>query len=574
MAIKTFIKGKDSSLEDSIANMKTILKTAGFVIEEVSWLNPVEKIYSVHIRDKNCPTLFTNGKGSCKKSCIASAYGEFLERLATNYFFADFFIAANNDFDFLYFPNEKKINLTEYKTVLNTELWQLYDVNNQLQAEHLLSLNDSAKQITCLPMQNVFTNQSVYFPVNIFSNLYASNGLCAGNTFLEAKVQGLAEIFERWVKAKILTENICLPEIPNTHLAAFANLTTIIQDLKKHGLEVSVRDASLGGKYPVISVILFEQETGQCFASFGAHPIFEVAVERTLTEALQGRHLGSLDGFQTPVFDQQLVADDENIENHFIDSSGLIHAKFISQDYDYKFIPWDFSQDIQQQYNYLIKKIKQLGYTPYSADYKHFKLPTSRIIVPGMSEVFPIAEIIENNQNQGRKLREILQSLVTNLVTDNNLQLTLESIEQLGLTDHQGVANLIGLLPDKTSYWQKLKVIELKMFLQLAAKNYQEAFDTLQDCFYFVDHKPMQTYYKALSFALEIKLYENQATYNNAMLIKLFGKEITNKVNKSITGELFIYGLPLGNQTFQQSKAHQTLLQIYKKVQQQKVLKS
>jgi ribosomal protein S12 methylthiotransferase accessory factor len=565
MTIKTFIKGKDSSLEDSILKMKNLLQVAGFEIEEASWLNPVANVYSVHIRDKNCPALFTNGKGACEKSCLASAYGEFFERLASNYFFSDFFMEESAT-DFLYYPNEKNLDLAEYKSCLTPELWQLYDVDNELQAEDFLSLNDAKQQITCLPMDDAFTQQQVYFPVNIFSNLYASNGLCAGNTFLEAKVQGLSEVFERWVKGKILKENICLPEVPNNILESYPNLETIIEDLKKHGLDVSVRDASLGGKYPVISVILFEQKTGQCFASFGAHPIFEVAVERTLTESLQGRKLGELDGFQTPVFDADLVADDENIENHFIDSSGLIHAKFISQSYDYEFSEWDFSGDTQAQYDYLLSIFKQLGASVYIADYQHFELPVSRVVVPGLSEVFPISELIDNNQNQGRVLREILQAFSEQLDAEQ----TLEEIEQLGLTDHQGVANLIGLLPDADSYWKKFKVIELKMFLQLANQNYEEAYETLQDSFYFVDDQTIRTFYKALSMSLEIILYEDQTVYNKKMLNKLFGKLVIDKVNESIAGECLFYGLPIGNQAFETSKMHQKLKRAYNIAQEYK----
>ena len=74
---KTRIKGKDKDLESSIAYMHGQLVTLCFDIEEVSLLNPVEGVYSVHIRDKNCHALFTNGKGSSKKACLSSALGEF-----------------------------------------------------------------------------------------------------------------------------------------------------------------------------------------------------------------------------------------------------------------------------------------------------------------------------------------------------------------------------------------------------------------------------------------------------------------------------------------------------------------
>ena len=49
-------------------------------------LNPVPNVWSVHIRDRDCPLCFTNGKGASKKAALASALGEYFERLSTNYF--------------------------------------------------------------------------------------------------------------------------------------------------------------------------------------------------------------------------------------------------------------------------------------------------------------------------------------------------------------------------------------------------------------------------------------------------------------------------------------------------------
>ena len=85
MTDKTFILGKDAALEDSIEKMQNQLKDLGFTIEEASWLNPVPNVWSVHIRDKSCNMCFTNGKDR-QKRLLASALGEFFERLSCNLF--------------------------------------------------------------------------------------------------------------------------------------------------------------------------------------------------------------------------------------------------------------------------------------------------------------------------------------------------------------------------------------------------------------------------------------------------------------------------------------------------------
>lgn len=582
MVEQTFIKGKDACLEDSINKMQGLLSAAGFEIEEASWLNPVPNVYSVHIRDKNCPALFTNGKGASRKATLASALGEFFERLETNYFFSDFYLeeslvnhqgADSWDENGLYFPEEKSFPLADFRQCLTPDLWKIYDPEEEMMAEDLLSLNDASQKIRCLPLISASTGEAVYFPMNLFSNLYASNGLSAGNTPKEALVQGLSEVFERWVKRKILTENLCLPEVPEAVVQRYPIVVKARKALQEQGIEVSIRDSSLGGHFPVMNVTLFEQKTGRCFASFGAHPIFEVALERTLTESLQGRSLAMLDGFQLPVFDEALVADDENIENHFIDSSGLIHAHFISHQYDFEFNDWDFEGDTQAQYDYLVKKVHEQGTEVYFAHYEHFGINACRIIVPTMSEVFPLHELVDNNQNRGRVLREILLELSESNDMDR-FEKALEQVEMMGFSEHQGVANLIGLLPDPNSYWKKFKIVELQMWLLLAVKDYEMAYERLQECHYFVDDEGMAVLYKALGFALEIMLEGQLAQYPLTVQSQLFGDAVVEKVWRNINGEEVFGGLEIGMDAFENSQNHIALMTVYQKVQQVKTLAS
>jgi len=71
MQTESFIPGKDASLEFSIATMQQKLPARGFFLEESWWLNPAENIWSVHMRDKDCPLLFTNGKGASELAARA-----------------------------------------------------------------------------------------------------------------------------------------------------------------------------------------------------------------------------------------------------------------------------------------------------------------------------------------------------------------------------------------------------------------------------------------------------------------------------------------------------------------------
>ncbi|MEA3406105.1 MAG: 30S ribosomal protein S12 methylthiotransferase accessory factor YcaO [Pseudomonadota bacterium] len=560
MSEVTYIKGKDACLEESIERMQNILKQAGFEITEASWLNPVPSVFSLHIHDLNCPGLFTNGKGTSRKSTLASALGEFLERLSSNYFFSDYWLESHaqaSDSTWLYYPDEKQFALDEFQQCLTPELWSFYDTNQEYQPEDLLSLNDGSEFIRALRLIEQKTGNAVYFPMSLFSNIYASNGLSAGNTFLEAQVQGLSEVFERWVKNRIMRENLCLPEVPETIINQFHDVVAARDALIKEGIELSIRDASLGGQFPVINVNLFEQKTGRCFASFGAHPIFEVALERTLTESLQGRQLGDLDGFQTPVFDEGAVAEDENIENHFIDSSGLIHARFVSTDYDYEFHHWDFSGTTEQQWQKLLGLVHQQGTDVYVGQYGHYDFPAVRLIVPGMSEIYPCEEVVESNQNIGRELRNYL----LNMDASSDFNEKLNDIDALGLSEHQGVASLIGLMPDPGSFWSQIQVSDLRFWIALAAQNHEAALEALQEALYFVDATSERgVRYKAFEYALEMVLSEQVC---EASLVKLFGEELSSKVWQNVKGQELFFDAEIGLSIFKQSQRHQAMLSIY-----------
>ena len=87
------------------------LEALNINIEEGSWLNPVPNVFSVHIRDKDCGLMFTNGKGTTKKSCLASALGKYFERLSCNYFFANFHLGKDfSNGEFVHYPGERWFN--------------------------------------------------------------------------------------------------------------------------------------------------------------------------------------------------------------------------------------------------------------------------------------------------------------------------------------------------------------------------------------------------------------------------------------------------------------------------------
>jgi ribosomal protein S12 methylthiotransferase accessory factor len=570
MAEKTLIKGKDKDVESSIAFMQGQLTSLGFDIEQVSWLNPVAGVYSVHIRDTDCHALFTNGKGSSKKSCLASALGEFFERLSCNYFFADYYLGnAMSQQAFVHYPTERWFDVTPNLRpigLMNADLWAYFDPENSLDPATLFDANSGAGErgICALPFVQASTQDAVYIPVNVIGNIFVSNGMSAGNSLNEAKVQALSEICERYVKHRVISEGICLPDIPQPVIDRFADIAQTIQAIEDYGYHLKIADASLGGIFPVISVTLINPKEGSVFASFGAHPCFEVALERTVTELLQGRSLNQMDVFHSPTFDLDEVASPQNIEMHFIDSSGYLSNDFFRDQADYSFCDWNLEGSTEQEVDYLTTLMHQQGAEIYTADYDHLGVPACRMLVPGMSDIYPVDELLWENNNEGAIFRESLLNLTEGSVTD--WQALLNALEEGGYNDQTLAAQFIGLLPDADSVWASIRLGEIKAMLCLALTD-ETAQDWVDWCLSLEDLTEQRLkHYRCLKALLEIK-WHPERDYDNYLkgLALLYGEKITQDALATVEGDRLFEGLIASNLTLTGFKQHQRLLAAYQK---------
>ncbi|WP_159564579.1 30S ribosomal protein S12 methylthiotransferase accessory factor YcaO [Budvicia diplopodorum] len=577
--IQTFIPGKDAALEDSIQTFQQKLNKLGFNIEEASWLNPIPNVWSVHIRDKDCPLCFTNGKGATQKAALASALGEYFERLSTNYFFADFYLGKTvSQGDFVHYPNEKWFTIPEDDSlpegVLDSHLRSFYDPEQSLSASELVDLQsgNAERGICALPFIRQSDLQTVYIPMNIVGNLYVSNGMSAGNNKNEARVQALSEIFERFVKNRIIAEAISLPAIPAEVIKRYPQVEEAINTLESEGFPIFSFDASLGGKYPVICVVLFNPANGSCFASFGAHPDFGVALERTVTELLQGRSLKDLDTFSAPTFDNEEIADYANLETHFIDSSGLVSWDLFKQQSDYDFVDWNFSGSTQEEFSTLMNIFNHDGVEVYIADYNHLGVDACRILAPGMSDIYPVEDLQLANNNMGQHLRETILSLpFSNLPPEDYLAL-IERLDQEGLDDFVRVRELLGMATGANNAWSILRIGELKSMLALAGGDLDQALSWVEwtqefNASLFDDQR--RNYYRCLQTLLLMKLdpEDRDEEQLNPAFYRMYGKETVDTAWRNIRGEQRFHGMIDVDKDLTQLPAHQALLNAYQKLQ-------
>ena len=582
MTQQTFIPGKDAALEESIEKFQQKLTALGFNIEEASWLNPVPNVWSVHIRDKDCPQCFSNGKGASKKAALASALGEYFERLSTNYFWTDFYLGqdiANGDF--VHYPNEKWFPIEDEallpQGILDDRLFDHFDPNQELTPELLVDLQSGnyERGIVALPYVRQSDQQTVYIPQSIISNLYVSNGMSAGNSQFEARVQGLSEVFERYVKNKIIAEAISLPLIPQEVMARYPSIQAAIDKLEQEGFPILAYDASLGGKYPVICVILLNPTNGTCFASFGAHPKFQVALERTVTELLQGRSLKDLDVFSPPSFNNDDVAEHANLETHFIDSSGLISWDLFKDTPDYEFADWNFSgKDTHEEYDNLMAIFREESKEVYIMDYNHLGVYACRIIVPGMSDIYPADDLIYANSNMGMDWREILLDLPHFHHDQETYQELLDELDEQGIDDATRVREFIGIVAPKASGWTTLRIGELKSMLYLALGDLEMALDWANWTYNMnssVFTAERANYYRCLINSLELFMDSQRDPQQYRMVFeKMYGKDAVAFAWSAIQGGNPFYNLPASDETLANFSEHQKLLAAYAKLQKAK----
>ena len=582
MTQQTFIPGKDAALEESIEKFQQKLTALGFNIEEASWLNPVPNVWSVHIRDKDCPQCFSNGKGASKKAALASALGEYFERLSTNYFWTDFYLGqdiANGDF--VHYPNEKWFPIEDEallpQGILDDRLFEHFDPNQELTPELLVDLQSGnyERGIVALPYVRQSDQQTVYIPQSIISNLYVSNGMSAGNSQFEARVQGLSEVFERYVKNKIIAEAISLPLIPQEVMARYPSIQAAIDKLEQEGFPILAYDASLGGKYPVICVILLNPTNGTCFASFGAHPKFQVALERTVTELLQGRSLKDLDVFSPPSFNNDDVAEHANLETHFIDSSGLISWDLFKDTPDYEFADWNFSgKDTHEEYDNLMAIFRAEKKDVYIMDYNHLGVYACRIIVPGMSDIYPADDLIYANSNMGMDWREILLDLPHFHHDPETYQELLDELDEQGIDDATRVREFIGIVAPKASGWTTLRIGELKSMLYLALGDLEMALDWANWTYNMnssVFTAERANYYRCLVSSLELFMDSQRDPQQYRMVFeKMYGKDAVAFAWSAIQGGNPFYNLPASDETLANFSEHQKLLAAYAKLQKAK----
>jgi ribosomal protein S12 methylthiotransferase accessory factor len=383
-------------------------------------------------------------------------------------------------------------------------------------------------------------------------------------------VQCLSEIFERAVKREIIEGEFALPDVPAHVLAKYPGILAGIQALEEQGFPVLVKDASLGGEFPVMCVTLMNPRTGGVFASFGAHPSLEVALERSLTELLQGRSFEGLNDLPQPTFEGHAVTEPNNFVEHFIDSSGVVSWRFFSSKSDYEFVEWDFSGQGEnsnaEEAATLFGILEGMGKEVYMAVYEHIGATACRILVPDYSEIYPVDDLIWDNTNKALFFRADILNL--HRLDEEELQALVERLVESELDDYTDITTLIGIEFDDNTAWGQLTILELKLLIYLALQQFEEAKEAVEMFLQYNDNTVERgLFYQAVNVVLEMKLDEDLELEDyEANFRRMFGNERMDAAIGSVDGSVRFHGLTPTSMKLEGLDRHLRLIDSYKKL--------
>jgi len=214
---------------------------------------------------------------------------------------------------------------------------------------------------------------------------------------------------ERYALRMIATGNT--PFFPTVTLDSLPIKDTLtfdmINELKSRGMEVIVKDCTFNGRIPVISVIIIDMENDLCNVGFGSDPVFEIALERCVTEIFQNR--------DKLIFSFSKTIKNDQVEKDLFNNPGRLIKYLLGgptvngPDFIKTFAP---SGRTNKYYlKYLLNILRMDGKTIYIRDFSFLGFPSYYIFIPKMSIFSPSRDELALGMSDGESIRGILSRL-------------------------------------------------------------------------------------------------------------------------------------------------------------------
>ncbi len=398
---EVYSKYKERSPKDTVFAIQKLLNEAG-LFPMVKWIQtPYKGVYSNRV--ELYPSTFgTHGKGTDAVYCAASGFAELMERIQNN--LISLCIHMQRDlrvkYGFASAPDEQNLPFEDLISKENLILNRMLDCFGFLsEPQKILYLQTIAEstygqadgKIPSIPFAHLGGNRIEWVPTIMLMYVYGSNGMAAGNTMDEAMVQAMAEIFERHASGALILGKVTPPRIPDEYLQK-CGVWPLIQELREGGrFDIDIYDSTMGKGYPVVFSVITNRKTGGFALKHGSHPSFEVAVERTLTEAMQGRERIETATRNVRLDSQEVASYFHNPVNVSKVGIGVYPTTMFLREPDWEFKPWTEWEGLDNAgfLKRMISLVADQGYEIFVRDASHMGFPTCQIIIPGFSGMYP-----------------------------------------------------------------------------------------------------------------------------------------------------------------------------------------
>lgn len=375
-------KFKDASPESTLAKIKDILQRNGLSVTEHWGVHSVSNCYALRITIDGT-SLGSNGKGVTEALARASAYAELMERLQAN----QLGYGPRR-----MMPDSKKMNKKELMESCDDFLERTAAIiqefyNTTLTPQQLAQFcydYEAGDELTLsIPFYNATDDKITWLPNRLIGPLYHTTGLCAGNSPEEAIVQGFSEIIERWCQRNFMCKALVPPTIPDDYLKTYPLAWETICQIRENGYTVLIKDCSMGCGYPVIATVVIDKNAHTYHAHLGASPVFEIALERSLTETFQGREIKSV--AKTSLTDS-IKSNATLYSKSFRHGEGIFPTAFFTENSSFPFVPFPNRGGCSNRelLKYVMDFLREKGMKLYVRDISCLGFHSYKLIVPDM----------------------------------------------------------------------------------------------------------------------------------------------------------------------------------------------
>lgn len=400
---------KDDTPVNTVKKIKKILSKLNIETEEYHY--NTNGLFGSTIKISNdglgllTKHISTNGKGKSFEYSLASAYGEFMERLQNGILinqqqyalkknllpnqFSHKLKKTKGDLDFMYDPKEEIYKIDKYiedNYIFLSELLQIKEIKT---LKEIIKKDLNFYNFRCVPFLNINDKCLTYLPIELLFKLVGSNGMCAGNTREEAIIQGICEVFERYAMKELYDKKITPPTIPKKVFNKFPIIDKI-KELEQEGLEITIKDLSLGKNLPVLGLLIVDKNNHLYNFKAASNVRPEIALERCLTEFHQTSDtikLIKIKGWKNTKENKY-----ENILNFrkiIYNSSGHHKKEIFDVKPSFKFTPLNFNlgKSHKEDLTFLKNIISKMKTSIYIRDVSFLGFHSYYVIIPKLSKI-------------------------------------------------------------------------------------------------------------------------------------------------------------------------------------------